>query len=310
MEMKNEAFSLLRIRELDLVNLLEKLGHEPAARKKNDTDYWYLSPLRDERTPSFHIDRTANEWYDFGLMAGGNPIDFLLRYHGCSIAALLERMNVSFSPHRLSAFETDLLNDRFDRDSKLVVKEVRPLYAYPLKNYLHERSIPIVVADAYCKELTYDIGGRSYYGIGFQNNLGGWEIRNKSFKQSSAPKDVTFLSYGAGSAHVFEGFMDFLSWQALHPYQEPRSVDFVVLNGAGLFDRALSFLKQHERVHLWLDRDVTGLAYRDYALSLGNCFVDESGLYEEFKDLNDWLRCKGEMQKPILRLGGGLRPAG
>jgi hypothetical protein len=303
----NEVLSLSRIRELDLAYLLDMLGHEPVARKKNDTDYWYLSPLRNERTASFHVDRAANEWYDFGLMAGGNPVDFLLRYHQCSIAELLERMNVSFSPHQLYLFEQELHEGRVGSDSKLVVKEVRPLYAYPLKNYLHERSIPIAVADAFCKEISYEINGRSYYGIGFQNDAGGWEIRNQNFKQSSAPKDITCLGSGAGAAHVFEGFMDFLSYRTLHLYEDPKSVDYVVLNGAGLFDRALPFLESHSRVHLWLDRDMTGLAYRDYALSLGGRFVDESGRYEKFKDLNDWLRHKGEVKKPVLKPVNRLR---
>jgi hypothetical protein len=310
MDMKNEVFSLSRLRELDLVNLLEMLGHEPTARKKNDTDYWFVSPLRNERTASFHVNRLSNQWYDFGLTSGGNPVDFLLRYHQCSVAGLLERMNVSFSPQQLYLFEPELHEGRAGVDSKLVVTAIRALYAYPLKNYLHERSIPVAVADAFCKEVAYEIGGRSYYGIGFQNDAGGWELRNKNFKQSSAPKDITCQGSGAASVHVFEGFMDFLSYRALHPHEDPRSVDFVVLNGAGLFDRALPFLEQHTRVHLWLDRDVTGLAYRDYALSLGKQFVDESGLYENFKDLNDWLRCKGEVKKPVWRLGAGLRTAG
>jgi len=309
MDMTNEIFSLSRLRELDLVFLLGMLDHEPVARKKNDTDWWYLSPLRDERTASFHVDRLTNEWYDFGLMAGGNPVDFLLRYHQCSVTGLLERMNVSFSPHQLYLFEPGLHEGRAGLDSKLLVTEVRPLYAYPLKNYLHERSIPVAVADAFCKEVSYVIGGRNYYGIGFQNDAGGWEIRNQNFKQSSAPKDITCLGSGNGAVHVFEGFMDFLSYRTLHPYQDPRSVDYVVLNGAGMFDRALPFLERHERVHLWLDRDVTGLAYRDYAISLGSRYRDESGFYNNFKDLNDWLRHKGEVKKPVLRLSVGLRSA-
>jgi DNA primase len=310
MDRTNEVFSLSRLRELDLVDLLEKLGHDVVSRKKNDTDYWYVSPLRNERTASFHINRTANEWYDFGLMAGGNPLDFLLRYHDCSIPELLDRMNVTFSPHQLNLHEPDLHEGRAGDDSKLAVKEVRPLYAYPLKNYLHERSIPVAVADSFCKEVSYEINGRSYYGIGFQNDAGGWEIRNKNFKQSSAPKDITRLGSGSHLVHVFEGFMDFLSYLALHSYEDPRTVDFVVLNGAGLFDRALPFLEQHSQVHLWLDRDVTGLAYTKYALSLGSRFVDESGFYEKFKDLNDWLQHKGEVKKPVLRPSGGLRSAG
>jgi hypothetical protein len=309
MDMTNEVFSLARLRELDLVHLLDMYDHAPTARKKNDTDYWYRSPLREERTASFHIDRLSNEWYDFGLATGGNPVDFLLRFHNCSISELLERMNVSFSPHQLYLHEPDLHEGRVGTDSKLIVSEVRPLYAYPLKNYLHERSIPVAVADTFCKEITYQVGGRNYYGIGFQNDAGGWEIRNKNFKQSSAPKDITCIGSGDDSVHVFEGFMDFLSYATLHPYQDPKSVDFVVLNGAGLFDRALPFLEQHLKVHLWLDRDVTGLAYRDYALSRGSRFIDESGFYEKFKDLNDWLTHKGEVPKKVVGLRTGLRSA-
>jgi len=303
MDMTNEIFSLGRIRELDLSYLLEMLGHDPVSRKKNDTDWWYLSPLRNERTASFHIDRTNNQWYDFGLMAGGNPVDFLLRYHRCSVTELLERMNVSISPHQLCLFMPGQAHGSAAKEHKLIVRDVRPLYSYPLKNYLHERAIPVAVADAFCKEVSYEINGRSYYGIGFQNDAGGWELRNKNFKQSSSPKDITCLGSGAASAHVFEGFMDFLSYRALHPYEDPRSADYVVLNGAGLFDRALPFLEQHSQVHLWLDRDVTGLAYRDYALGLGSRFVDESSLYSQFKDLNDWLRCKGEAPKTRQKTG-------
>jgi len=298
----NDVNRLARIRELDLTEFLETLGHPVIERRKNNTDYWYLSPLRNERTASFHVDRLNNEWFDFGLMMGGNPIDFCLHYYQCSISQLLERFANS-TYKSLVKFDRNLHRARADLDSKLIMKEARPLYAYPLKNYLHERSIPIVIADVFCKEVSYELNGRLYYGIGFRNNAGGWEIRNKNFKQSSAPKDITCLGAGASSCHVFEGFMDFLSYRALHPYEDPHSVDYVVLNGAGLFDRALPFLLSHERVHLWLDRDVTGLAYRDYALGLSSHFVDESALYANFKDLNDWLQHKGEVPRVRQKIG-------
>src|SRR3569833_591819 len=288
---------LARIREIDLAAFLERLGHPETKRRKNDTDYWYLSPLRNERTVCFHVDRINNEWFDFGLMAGGNPVDFCLRYYHCSIPELLERFTVSISPEELPKFEQSLHEGCADRESKLVIREVRNLYAYPLKNYLLERAIPIVVADEFCREVAYEINGRPYYGIGFKNDAGGWEIRNKNFKQSSSPKDITCMAHGAPAVQVFEGFMDFLSWRTLNPYADPRSMDTVVLNGAGLFGRALAFMQARERVHLWLDRDVTGLAYRDYALALGKKFVDESGLYERFKDLNEWLQRKGEVPR-------------
>lgn len=306
MDRNNEYFSLTRLREVDLDLFLQLEGFAPVARKKNDTDWWYLSPLREERTASFHIDRLNNVWFDFGLGVGGNPVDFFLRYYSGEIPEILEKINRNYSTHTLHTVEADRFPDAVRREYKLTVQSVRPLYSYPLKNYLHERSIPIAVADAFCREVSYEVGGRTYYGIGFQNDAGGWEIRNKKFKQSSSPKDITCLSNGVASVQVFEGFMDFLSWRTLNPYVDPRSVDTVVLNGAGLFDRALPFMLAHERVHLWLDRDVTGLAYRDYALGLGEKFVDESGFYERFKDLNDWLQRKGEVQR--IRHKSGLHP--
>ncbi|MBL4678229.1 MAG: toprim domain-containing protein [Mucilaginibacter sp.] len=307
MDFKNDYISLAEVRDIDLTLFLQREGFEPVARKKNDTDWWYLSPLRNERTASFHVDLLRNEWYDFGMSAGGNPLDFFLRYYGVDIPGLMEKLNGNYSAGKLQLHPPERFENKVaDEHKLLVVTSVRQLYSYPLKNYLHERSIPVSVADQFCKEVSYEINGRNYYGIGFQNDAGGWEIRNKLYKQSSAPKDITCMANGAGSAHVFEGFMDFLSWRTLNPYVDPRSVDTVVLNGAGLFDRALPFLDAHERVHLWLDRDVTGLAYRDYALSRNSRFVDQSGFYEPFKDLNEWLQRKGEV--PRLRLRQGIHP--
>jgi DNA primase len=304
----DERLSLAVIRGTDMVTYLEKLGYQPEKIRRNGTDFWYLSPLRDERTASFHIIQTENKWYDFGLMTGGDMIDFCLRYYRCSILELLERWRTDSSYRQWKIFDASLHEGRSASVSKLQIKEVRNIYAYPLKNYLHERAIPVSVAEQYCREVSYEISGCSYYGIGFKNDAGGWELRNKNFKQSSSPKDITTLHFGAPSVQVFEGFMDFLSYQVLHLYQEPATTDFVVLNGAGLFDRALPFLERYERVGLWLDRDVTGKTYTEYALSLGPRFRDESNFYGEHKDLNDWLIHKGEVPKAALRPGNRLRP--
>lgn len=300
MDIRNTVQSLKQIRELDLVAWLEMQGFGVAARRKNDTDYWYLSPLREEKTASFHVSRPTNEWYDFGLMTGGNPVDFFLRYFNCSIPELLRRPELSTQRHELPLFDGSINKNFRGQDSRLVIKQTRPIFAHPLKAYLHERSITLSVAQKFCKEVDFEVNGRSYYGIGFQNDAGGWEIRNKNFKQSSSPKDITTLSSGAPEAKVFEGFFDFLSWQCLNPDASSSSLDFVILNGAGMFDRALAFLKNHERVGLWLDRDVTGKRYTEYALSLDERFVDESAYFQGYKDLNEWLVHRGQAPKQRL----------
>ena len=307
MEIRTGDDRLGRIRELDLAAWLQMQGYSVAARRKNGTDYWYLSPLREEKTASFHVNRLTNEWYDFGLMAGGNPVDFFLRYFNCSIPELLARFSTALSAQQLPQFDQGITCERSDHASQLRVKMAHPIFAYPLKAYLHQRQIPLSEAQRFCKEVSFEINGREYYGIGFQNDRGGWEIRNKNFKQSSSPKDITTLGCGAAEVKVFEGFFDFLSWQCLNLDTSPPSFDFVILNGAGMFDRALPFLNGHKRVGLWLDRDVTGRRYTEYALSLGDRFVDESALFARYKDLNEWLVHRGDVPRQRPRLPGYLR---
>ncbi|PWK68275.1 Toprim domain-containing protein [Mucilaginibacter oryzae] len=296
-KMEAERMSLMQIKELDMVAWLAGLGYEPMSVKKG-FEYWYRSPLREEAAPSFKVNSFLNRWYDFGLATGGNLVDFGLRYYGCNVAELAAHFLVG------SALAVHVIRDesRMVPERQLVVNEVCPIYSYPLKNYLHERGIPVAVADEYCCEINYQVKGKELYGIGFKNDAGGYEIRSRIAKSSSSPKDITTIRFGAPSVQVFEGFFDLLSWRVLHPYDDPRATDIVVLNSAALFDRALPFLLAHEGVHLWLDRDATGQRYRDKALSLGKRFIDESGLYSHFKDLNEWLCHKGEVPEKRQRL--------
>jgi len=52
-------------RQIDFVDYLASLGYHP--QKSRGADYWYLSPLREEKTPSFKVNRQKNLWYDHGV---------------------------------------------------------------------------------------------------------------------------------------------------------------------------------------------------------------------------------------------------
>ena len=112
------------------------------------------------------------------------------------------------------------------------------------------------------------MNGKEYYGIGFKNNSGGYEIRNPYFKASSSPKDITTFNNGAKEVTVFEGFFDFLSFMAIHKNQPQIPTDFVILNSVSFFEKARPFMEEHECIKLYLDRDKTGQNYSRYALSL------------------------------------------
>ncbi|MDB5143615.1 MAG: Toprim-like [Mucilaginibacter sp.] len=301
MDFSKHGLTPARIREMDMVDYLASLGYEPAKPSRNGVDFYYLSPLRNEGDPSFHVNRKKNCWYDHGLGAGGNLVEFALRYFRCTAEDLPDKFGIDFSFHQTHERSFNPHWEMDETETKITITGERPLWSYPLKNYLHERHIPVAVAERFCKEVSYESNGHSFYAIGFKNDAGGYELRNKIFKQSSSPKDITTISNGAKTVQVFEGFFDFLTYKTLHPELPEKAFDFVVLNGVSLFERARPFMEQHEAIGLWLDRDTTGMSYTKYALSLNKNYHDESVLYPKHKDLNDWLGNKGIVLKKQLK---------
>lgn len=296
MDFRNQGLSISEAKEMDMVIYLSALGHEPAKIRNND--YWYLSPLREEKTPSFKVNRKLNRWYDHGLGRGGNLIDFGIEYHRCTFVELLDKLsgNLSFQkPHAQMAKRV------YEPETKIRVLGDFALASFALLRYVEQRHIPIEIAQKYCREIRYELNEKTYYGIGFKNDSGGWEIRNPYFKASSSPKDITTFKNGSDEAVVFEGFTDFLSFQFLHKNLPGNSQDFVVLNSVSFFERARLFMEQHQTIRLYLDRDDAGQKYCRRALSMSNKYTDESKLYKNHKDLNDWMVNSVKLQKKRFR---------
>jgi DNA primase len=271
---------------LDLVSYLAHLGFRPA--KTRGTTYWYLSPLRNEKTPSFKVNSKLNAWYDFGLGEGGKLVDFGIRFFACSISDFLKRMDAgefSFPPQRRQAF----LPVTGDVEVRLTVTAESPLSSPALLAYLASRNIALPVVRKYCRQLNFTLHNRSYYGIGFKNNSGGWDIRNAFQKYAASPKDFSLIQNGANRVLVFEGFLDFLSYKTHSAYVASSSFDYLVLNGIGLFERARPVIESYSYRGLYFDQDAAGRKVTAYALGLNAAYLDESGFYTGYKDVNDWL---------------------
>ena len=270
--------------EMDLVNYLKQLGHEP--KKVRGKDYWYLSPLREESTASFKVNQKLNVWYDHGTGEGGSLVDFGIKYFKCSVTDFLEKLNIAdfaVPKHLNNLHENDSVTD-----NKLQIISVKPLISKNLIRYLERRGIDVTVAQNFCQEVEYSFGDKSFHAIGFKNDEGGYEIRDLFYKYCSAPKSVSTFMNGSNSVAIFEGFMDYLSYLSIRKLNNVNT-DFLVLNGAGLFESARPFLETHDKVHLYLDTDATGKKLTDHALKLSKKYEDKSSLYEPYKDLNEWL---------------------
>ena len=302
MNFSKQRLSIEEARQIDMVDYLSKLGYEPA--KVRGINYWYLSPLRNERTPSFKVSQKLNRWYDHGLGKGGNIIDFAILYNNCTVGEFLHQLsgNLSFQKPLVKHLDD---HGESNAESKIKILQEKVLSSFSLLRYLHQRRLPIDLTERYCREVKYELNGKEYFGIGFKNNSGGYEIRNPYFKASSSPKDITTFNNGAKEAIVFEDFTDFLSFMAIHKNQPQILTDFVILNSVSFFEKARPFMEEHECIRLYLDRDSTGQNYSRYALSLSNKYKDESCLYQHHNDLNDWLVNFGKSQRK--RLGNKLQ---
>ncbi|GGB83191.1 transposase [Flavobacterium suaedae] len=299
MDFRKQKLSIAEAKEMDMVNYLSLLGHEPSKIKGND--YWYRSPLRQEKTPSFKVNRKLNRWYDHGLGKGGNIIDFGIAYFSCSVGEFLNKLHGGFS------FQKPLKNIpkiKNEPEHQLKILKEIELSSYALIRYLEQRKISIEIATHYCREVHYELNAKSYYGIGFKNDSGGFEIRNPYFKASSSPKDITTIKNGCDEVAVFEGFIDFLSFKCISRNELNKTPDFVILNSLSLFEKARPFLESHKSINLYLDNDAAGKKVAREALSNSKKYNDHSKLYQNHKDLNDWLVHIGKQQKK--RLGNKL----
>ncbi len=280
-------------KQIDLVDYLASLGYNPA--KITREEYWYLSPLREERTASFKVDRRLNVWYDHGLGKGGNLVDFGTLYHNCPVKDLLKRLHSNLSFHQPPAPAL------VPAESLVKIISERNLVSLSLLRYIKQRRVAEEVAKKYCREITFSLHEKKYSAIGFKNNEGGFELRNQWFKGSSSPKAITSFENGSKELSVFEGFFNFLSHQTIQQNQFLPVSNYLVLNSASFFEKSKALMEQYDGIRLFLDRDKTGQNCTSQALSWGKKFQDESHLYKGYNDFNEWMQQIGKSQKKGLR---------
>lgn len=299
-----KKLSCAQAKQLDMVDYLASLGHQPIKIARQD--YWFLSPFRNENSASFKVNRKLNVWFDFGEGKGGDLLDFGKRYHNCSINELLEKLaghqqtqNFSFHPPKFAGEKKDL------GSGKILILEDRRLAAPALVKYLEERKIPIEIAEHFCREIDFLLYQKRHTAIGFQNNSGGYELRNPYFKGSNSPKDVSFFDHGRQQKlTVFEGFFNYLSFHSIIEKEPQQLTNFLVLNSLSFFEKSREKMETHQQVHLFLDRDPTGSKFTQKAIEWDKArYIDRSHIYQNRKDLNDWLIKRDHEQKQSLRIG-------
>jgi len=265
-------------------------------------ELWYHSPFRREAEPSFKINQERNIWYDFGEGEGGTVIDFVMKYYSLdSISEALHQLsnltgNSKIEPVAPSSIPKD------KADTSITINKIQPLENTALIRYLRERGISARTARPYVKEIYYTRNGKDYFALAFENEKGGYELRNRYYKGTHGSKSISLVKgkvEDTDSVTVFEGFMDFLSALAYYGKREV-STSVIVMNSAMMKDKTVEAIKElgASKVYLYTQLDEQGIAARDYIMKeLPHLeIVDKSSLYAGYEDFNEFLT-KANSQK-------------
>lgn len=281
------------IKQIAITDYLQQQGYAPA--RVQGIHYWYYSPLRNESTPSFKVNTERNQWYDFGSGEHGDIIDLVCALHRCTIS---EAIRLLSGAKQVAHQEFSFGGERKISERKLEILSAQPLSNPYLLRYLAARAIPLPVASAYCSEVLFCNMKRTYYAIGFANDALGWEIRNMYFKGCIAPKAITTIKRESDRLQIFEGFMDFLSWQTLN---SSSTCDAIVLNSLALLPRIKEQIMGYKEVESFLDNDDAGRKSFAVLKQIFPQIVDGAARYRAHKDLNEWLVAQSKIkEKQVL----------
>ncbi|MDM1362508.1 toprim domain-containing protein [Myroides marinus] len=302
-------------KKISLVSILDKIGAKKV--KQNNHEVWYLSPFRNETTASFKIDLAKNIWFDHGEGFGGNVLDFIMRYHDCSLKEALQILDHgSFSFHQ-PTFQSDIT----DKEKKYEIKAIKPLINTQLIDYIQSRCINLKIAKKYCVELHYSLKDKAYFGIAFLNDSDGYEVRNKYIKMCLGTKVPSYFNNNSSQIILFESWSDFLSFLTLYPRAEKR-YDYLILNTVGTLNAILNddtnnYLykctngESDNCINIHMDKSINNALYKELKYDIIICCFDNDDagnkttkkvqdafpnrvkdgryLYPNHKDLNDYI---------------------
>ena len=269
--------------KIPLEEVLLSLGHLPT--KQSEKEAWFLNPFANENHASFKINKNLNFWYLHSEGIGGKNIDFMKRYLNASVSeVLIWAENQNFS----SFHQQNISNSKLENLSKnYEIIDVKEIQHPALLEYMKERKVE--KQTEFLKEIHYRMNDKNYFGIGFKNDSGGYEIRNKYSKICLGRKDISALKNSSNSIRIFEGFFDFLSFKSTEKSLGNKPSDYMILNSVSMISKIKNSLEDYEDIELYFDNDDAGNRAVEMIKNENQHAKDCRVLYSDFKDLNDWL---------------------
>ncbi len=258
----------------------------------------YNSPFREDRNASLKVDFIQNVWHDFGTGEGRSLIDLVMKMNGSTFFEAITLLEKEYETHNSFSFHGNN-STQVKPEPAISILKIQELTNPALMEYLNERKVNLEIAKQLCSEVHYSVGDKSYFAIGFKNDSGGYELRNKYFKGCTS-KDISSAKTGMDNCQLFEGFMDYLSFLTLKNWQQPQS-DVIVLNSLTNLSKIKNTLAEYKSVATFLDNDEAGKRAVQELQSVCKEVNDQSLFYAKHKDLNEYL-CRPSEVKPVVKM--------
>jgi 5S rRNA maturation endonuclease (ribonuclease M5) len=223
----------------------------------------------------------------------------MTKYLNASVKEVLEwaekQRFSSFQPQKDYHKKEELPSNNY------TIIEVKDIQHPALLEYLKCRKVENKIE--FLKEIHYRVNDKNYFGIGFKNDSGGYEIRNKYSKICLGKKDVSTVKNGSENVKIFEGFFDFLSFKNIEKFLSDEKSDYIILNSVSMVSKIKNSLEEYKNIKLYFDNDDSGNRAVEILRNELENIEDVRILYRDFKDLNDWLMSSAKLEE---NLGGSL----
>jgi DNA primase len=280
------------LKQVPIINYLSGKGIYPTS--KSGSYFMYNSPLRNDSTPSFSVSPTKNTFYDLGNDSDkGNIIELVMRMErmsfvdACQYLDSQDLMKENENQKFLSLSSSQNPNNEI---KNYEVTAVRDLQHPALVRYLESRKITLHTAFSYLKEIHYKNAKGQFFGVGYQNDIGGYVVRSEIMKKPINLGHTgikTFAIAGSKSVSIFEGIFDFLS--CIEHYRRLPRCTAIVLNSVSNLSKAMPQLTGATTVYSYLDNDDAGQKATQKMIDIGLNVSDQSKIYEGYKDFNEYL---------------------
>lgn len=271
--------------KISIIEFLRKKNINPVKRTGRYT--FFYSPFRSEKEPSFTVNN-KNRWRDFGSGKHGTLVDLVMELQSCNESEALK-----FIANSSCSFS--FKEQEFIEDSNIKIRNVRPYVKHKaLLDYLEYRAIkPLDLVKHELKEVWYTKDDNLYFGIAFESDLGGFELRNRIYKNCIGRKAITTKLNGKPTILIWEGFLDYISYVLLSG--DAKSEDHLILNSTSMYEDAIPILKKYEKVIAYLDNDNPGKDCFENIKKEVPWIVDRSHTFSPYKDLNEYLMQNGRL---------------